>query len=40
MVGQWAGAVYSTNQVCLMGRDLIQQLCKTNNKKFLITTVN
>jgi len=40
MVGQWAGALYSTNQVCLMGRNLIQQLCKADNKKFLTTTAD
>jgi phytoene dehydrogenase-like protein len=40
MVGQWAGAFYSTNQVSLMGRDLIMQLCKKDNKKFVTTTTN
>jgi phytoene dehydrogenase-like protein len=38
MVGQWAGAVYSTNQVASMGRDLVRQLCKQDNKKFMTTT--
>ena len=40
MVGQWAGAFYSTNQVSLMGRDLIKQLCKKDNKKFVTTIAN
>jgi hypothetical protein len=40
MVGQWAGAFYSTNQVASMGRQLIQQLCKEDNKKFATTTAN
>ena len=35
MVGQWAGAVYSTTQVSQMGRDLIQQLCKNDGKRFV-----
>lgn len=38
MVGQWAGAFYSTNQVSLMGRELVEQLCKKDNKKFVATT--
>jgi phytoene dehydrogenase-like protein len=38
MVGQWAGALYSTTQVCQMGRELIQQLCKEDNKRFTTTT--
>lgn len=37
MVGQWAGAVYSTNQVSQMGRNLIRQLCKNDNKEFVTT---
>lgn len=37
MVGQWAGALYSTTQVCQMGRDLIQRLCKKDHKEFLTT---
>lgn len=37
MVGQWAGAFYSTNQVALMGRELVRQLCKEDNKKFETT---
>jgi len=40
MVGQWAGAFYSTNQVCQMGRNLIQQLCKEDNKKFVTTSTD
>jgi phytoene dehydrogenase-like protein len=38
MVGQWAGAFYSTNQVSMMGRQLIKQLCKDDNIKFVTTT--
>ena len=38
MVGQWAGAVYSTNQVSSMGRDLVRQLCKRDSKEFVSTT--
>lgn len=37
MVGQWAGALYSTTQVSEMGRDLIQQLCRKDHKKFVTT---
>ncbi|MCW4011146.1 MAG: NAD(P)/FAD-dependent oxidoreductase [Candidatus Bathyarchaeota archaeon] len=40
MVGQWAGAFYSTNQVTSMGRDLVKQLCKKDNKKFVTTTAD
>lgn len=40
MVGQWAGAVYSTNQVSQMGRDLVRQLCKSGNKKFVTTNAD
>ncbi len=39
MVGQWAGAMYSTNQVSQMGRDVIRQLCKKDKKEFVTTTV-
>jgi phytoene dehydrogenase-like protein len=38
MVGQWAGAMYSTNQVSQMGHDLIRQLCKEDKKEFVTTT--
>jgi len=37
MVGQWAGALYSTNQVSLMGRELVRQLYNKDNKKFVTT---
>ncbi len=40
MVGQWAGAVYSTTQVSLMGRDLVRQICKNDGKKFVTTNAN
>jgi hypothetical protein len=40
MVGQWAGAMYSTNQVSSMGRDLIQQLCKKDKKEFVTYTTD
>ncbi len=40
MVGQWAGALYSTTQVSQMGRDLIQKLCKENGKRFVATTTD
>ncbi len=40
MVGQWAGALYSTNQVSQMGRDLIQQLCKKDKKEFITITTD
>jgi phytoene dehydrogenase-like protein len=39
MVGQWAGALYSTTQVCQMARELIQQICKEDHKKFTTTTL-
>jgi len=37
MVGQWAGAMYSTTQVCQTGRDVVRQLCKKDHKKFVTT---
>ena len=40
MVGQWAGAIYSTTQACLMGRDVVQQLCKGDRKEFVTVTSN
>jgi phytoene dehydrogenase-like protein len=38
MVGQWAGGTIGLNTVCLMGRNLIRDLCKKDNKKFEVTT--
>ncbi len=38
MVGQWAGGTIGLNTVCLMGRNLIRDLCKLDNKKFETTT--
>jgi len=38
MVGQWAGGTIGLNTVCLMGRNLIRDLCKLDNKKFEATT--
>ena len=38
MVGQWAGGTIGLNTVCLMGRNLIRDICKLDNKKFETTT--
>ncbi len=38
MVGQWAGGTIGLNTVCLMGRNLIRDICKSDNKKFEATT--
>ena len=38
MVGQWAGGTIGLNTVCLMGRNLIREICKLDNKKFETTT--
>ncbi len=38
MVGQWAGGTIGLNTVCLMGRNLIRDICKEDNKKFHTTT--
>jgi hypothetical protein len=40
MVGQWAGATIGLNTVCLMGRNLIRELCKKDKKKFTTTTAS
>ncbi len=40
MVGQWAGALYSTTQVSQMGRNLVRQLCKSDGRKFVTTTAD
>jgi hypothetical protein len=37
MVGQWAGATIGLNTVCLMGRNLVLELCKKDKKKFTTT---
>ncbi len=34
MVGQWADGIIGLNSVCLMGRNLVQHLCKRDGKKF------
>jgi phytoene dehydrogenase-like protein len=38
MVGQWAGGAVGLSTVTIMGRDLIRDLCKLDNKKFVTTT--
>jgi phytoene dehydrogenase-like protein len=37
MVGQWAGGTIGLSTVSLMGRNLIKDLCKKDNKKFHTT---
>jgi phytoene dehydrogenase-like protein len=39
MVGQWAGGTFGLSTVCLMGRNLVQQLCKIDHKRFVVYTV-
>jgi hypothetical protein len=39
MVGQWAGGTFGLSTVCLMGRNLVRELCKKDHKKF-ITKMN
>ena len=39
MVGQWAGGTIGLTTVCLMGRNLVRELCQNDHKKF-VTTVN
>ena len=34
MVGQWAGGTFGITTVCLMGRNLVQGLCKKDNRPF------
>ncbi len=34
MVGQWAGGTFGITTVCLMGRNLVQDLCKRDHKSF------
>jgi phytoene dehydrogenase-like protein len=40
MVGQWAGGTNGLATVCLMGRELIRQLCKKDNKEFVTATAD
>ena len=40
MVGQWAGDTIGLNTVCLMGRNLVRDLCKKDKKKFVTTKKN
>ncbi|MGE5637714.1 MAG: phytoene desaturase family protein [Chloroflexota bacterium] len=35
MVGQWAGGTFGLSTVCLMGRDLIRDLCRKDGKTFV-----
>ena len=35
MVGQWAGGTFGLSTVCLMGRNLIRELCKKDGKTFV-----
>lgn len=37
MVGQWAGGTFGLSTVCLMGRNLIQEICQKDNKSFKTT---
>lgn len=37
MVGQWAGGTIGLSTVTLMGRNLIKDLCKLDNKQFVTT---
>ena len=39
MVGQWAGGTIGLNTVCLLGRNLVKEICRKDNKKFKTTTV-
>ncbi len=34
MVGQWAGGTIGLNTVCLMGRNLVRDICKIDKKSF------
>ena len=35
MTGQWAGGTYGLSTVCLMGRNLVRDLCKKDGKAFV-----
>ena len=37
MVGQWAGGTFGLSTVCLMGRNLIRDICKKDEKNFVTT---
>jgi phytoene dehydrogenase-like protein len=37
MVGQWAGGTFGLSTVCLMGRNLIRDICKKDGKNFVTT---
>lgn len=37
MVGQWAAGTFGISTVCLMGRTIVRDLCKKDNKKFAAT---
>lgn len=37
MVGQWAGGTFGLSTVCLMGRNLVRELCKKDHKSFKTT---
>ena len=39
MVGQWAGGTIGLNTVCVMGRNLVRDLCKKDGKKFKTSTL-
>ncbi len=39
MVGQWAGGTFGISTVCLMGRTLVQELCKKDQKPFTVSTM-
>lgn len=34
MVGQWAGGTFGISTVCMMGRQLVSEICKKDHKKF------
>ena len=37
MVGQWAGGTFGISTVCVMGRNLVRELCERDHKSFKIT---
>ena len=39
MVGQWAGGTFGISTVCMMGKNLVKELCKKDQKQFKATTV-
>ncbi len=36
MVGQWATGTCGISTVCMMGKDLVKEICKKDSKKFLV----